>query len=503
MKKLFPFRFTSSINQYVISTLVILVSLAICDYFRNYIGYLSVSFILLFIVSILSIFLGIGPILLASTLSALAWNYFFIPPHYTFHIGKPDDILIFFMFYVIVLLNGILTSRLRRQEKITREREERTNALYWLTHVLVRSSGINETIDIAKKYIQKYFLIDAVFIIQDGSNSLQNYKEGKKIIPISNDAFNAAIWTFRNSRKSGKYTDTLPLMNYTFYPLQGTRIKPGVVMVELNSAIKDDKEEFWNTFLAQISIAIEREFLNEQALKANLLDESDRLYKTLFNSISHELRIPVSAIIGASDTLIETNCNNELKNELAGEILKASRRLNRLIDNLLNISRLESGHFTLHLDWCDVHDLVNKVLENLDDDLRSFNLEVIIDDNIPLVKLDFGLMQQVLFNLLINTSQYAPVNTEIRIKAFYDHGFIFFQIMDKGPGFNDDVLPLVFNKFFRADKTRPGGIGLGLSIVKGFVEAHKGTVTAENRLDGGALFTIKIPTEIQMIDSGY
>jgi len=227
-----------------------------------------------------------------------------------------------------------------------------------------------------------------------------------------------------------------------------------------------------------------------------LLNESDKLYKTLFNSISHELRIPVATIMGASDSLLTTEHSGEIRKELASEIFKASKRLNRLIENLLNMSRLESGRISPRLDWCDIHDLINKVSESLQDELKPFHLHVVIPDDMPFVKIDFGLMEQVLYNLLYNATQYAPTSVNLRVKAFYDNGIMTIQVMDRGPGFPTNEISLIFNKFYRVEGSKAGGTGLGLSIAKGFTEAHKGTITVENRQNGGAKFTIKIPTEI-------
>ncbi len=255
-------------------------------------------------------------------------------------------------------------------------------------------------------------------------------------------------------------------------------------------------DEFWDTFLTQISNAVEREFLDDLASKARFLDESDKLYKTLFNSISHELRIPVATIMGASDSLLSSQHSLEIRNELSHEIFKASQRLNRLIENLLSMSRLESGRIIPRLDWCDIHDLINKVSENLHDELVLFTLHVVISENMPFVKIDFGLMEQVLHNLIYNATQYAPPSTNIRFKAFYDNGMITLQVMDRGPGFPRKEISLVFNKFYRLEGSKAGGTGLGLSIARGFVEAHKGTIIVENRKNGGAIFTIKLPTEI-------
>ena len=160
------------------------------------------------------------------------------------------------------------------------------------------------------------------------------------------------------------------------------------------------------------------------------------------------------------------------------------------------MSRLESGRITPRLDWCDIHDLINKVMENLQEELKPFQVHVVIDDDMPLVRIDFGLMEQVLYNLIHNATQYAAISSNLRVKAFYDKGMMTIQVMDRGPGFSAKELPLIFNKFYRVEGSKAGGTGLGLSIAKGFTEAHNGTITVENRENGGAKFTIKIPSEL-------
>jgi two-component system sensor histidine kinase KdpD len=160
------------------------------------------------------------------------------------------------------------------------------------------------------------------------------------------------------------------------------------------------------------------------------------------------------------------------------------------------MSRLESGRITPRLDWCDIHDLINKVSESLQDELKPFNLHVVIPEDMPFVKIDFGLMEQVLYNLIYNSTQYASGSTNIRVKAFYDNGIMTLQVMDRGPGFPSKEISLIFNKFYRVEGSKAGGTGLGLSIAKGFTEAHNGTISVENRQNGGAKFTIRIPTEI-------
>lgn len=488
--------FTSNLKQYFIVSIIAILSSIVCYPFKDFIGYQVVSFGLLFVVSILALFFGTGPILLAATLCALIWDYFFIPPQFTLHIEKPVDMLMLIMFFIIALLNGTLTSRVRRQEKKIRIREERTEALYQLTRNLTLISGVDEVSRIAVKYVKKYFDLDCAIILKDDLSQFDGQIKHETEIKLTKNEMSIAYWAFRHSAKAGKHTETLPSTDYTFYPLIGNTDNMGVIVVKHDKIFTQGENEFWKACLSQISGKYEREFLRETAKKAYVLNESDKLYKTLFNSISHELRIPVATIMGASDTLISQNYPEETRQKLYSEINIASIRLNRLIENLLNMSRLESGYITLRPDWCDVHDLANKVSETLQFELKPYKLTTVIPAEMPLVKLDFGLIEQVLHNLVLNATQNAPTGSRIRLKMFYDNGILTIQVMDRGTGFPPAELLSIFNKFYRGKDAKTGGTGLGLSIVKGFVEAHNGTVIAENRQNGGAIFTIKIPVEI-------
>jgi two-component system sensor histidine kinase KdpD len=308
-----------------------------------------------------------------------------------------------------------------------------------------------------------------------------------------------ATWVFKHSTKAGKYTDTLPSSEFTFYPLTGNNNNIGVIAIAPLKIFTQGEEQFWEAFISQISGKYEREYLRNVAKNTYLLSESDKLYKTLFSSISHELRIPVATIMGASDTLLTQSYPEDTKVKLYSEINMASIRLNRLIENLLNMSRLESGRITPHPDWCDVHDLANKIAFNLKQELMPFKLSTVIPVDMPLVQIDFGLIEQVIHNLILNATQNVPAGSRIRLKIFYDNGNLIIQVMDRGKGFPPNELSLVFNKFYRGKDAKTGGTGLGLSIVKGFVEAHNGTVIAENRQNGGARFTIKIPVKVSEI----
>jgi two-component system, OmpR family, sensor histidine kinase KdpD len=493
--------FTSNIRQYITVAFYVVLLSVVFFLVKEFAGYQIVSFGLLFLVSMLALFYGTGPILLAATLSAVIWDYFFIPPEYTLHIGKPEDMLMLAMFFIIALLNGILTSRVRRQEMKIRIREERTDALYKLTRDLSAASGIDEVSKIAVKYIKKHFSLDSLIILKNDLNQLNLDVIQDDKIKLSENEFSIANWVFKHSAKAGKYTDTLPSTDFTFYPLTGSNDNMGIIAVEHTTVFTQGEEQFWEQFLSQISGKFEREYLRNSARKAYILNESDKLYKTLFNSISHELRIPVSTIMGASDTLLSQSYPEETKLKLYSEINTASVRLNRLIENLLNMSRLESGRIAPRPDWCDVHDLANNVADNLKQELLPFKLSTVIPNDMPLVFIDFGLVEQVLHNLVLNATQNAPEGSRIRMKFFYDHGFLTIQVMDRGKGFPASELNSVFEKFYRGKDAITGGTGLGLSIVKGYAEAHQGTVIANNRQNGGAIFTLKIPVKISDMNS--
>lgn len=485
----------SELIHYVLAMLVVGIVAILCKPLSNTQNYHVVSYILLFVVSILSTIMGIGPVLLAATISALVWNFFFIPPHLTFHIERTEDLLIFGLFFIIAFANGVLTTRVRTQEQLAREREKRTNALFQLTKELSKSSGIDEVLRVATDEIRKHFSIQALFLLQDGNNLLSSTGRLQKEKKLHADEYQIAEWCFRQMQKAGRHTANPFHIDCTFYPLAGTRINPGIVVVKIEKPFPSDLQSYWETFIAQISNALEREFLGELAQKVRFLDESDRLYKTLFNSISHELRIPVATIMGASDSIINSSNPEHIQLALCHEIFTASFRLNRLIENLLNISRLESGHISVRPDWYDLNDLVNKIANDLKDELKPFTFIVNIDEDMPPVRIDFGLMEQALYNLIFNSTQHAPGASVIELKAHYTKNSMIVEVSDQGPGFPESEIKNVFNKFYRVNNNQAGGLGLGLSIVKGFIEAHNGTICVDNKKEGGALFKIVVPSE--------
>jgi len=262
--------------------------------------------------------------------------------------------------------------------------------------------------------------------------------------------------------------------------------------------------------------------IEKQAMEKEEKAKTIKLYNTLFNTLSHELKTPITTIIAATDNLKENtrNLTQENKEELVSEISVASLRLNQQVGNLLNMSRLESGNMTLKKDWCDINELIYSVVNRLEENLRHHHVHISIEKNIPFYKLDYVLIEQVIYNLLYNASIYTPEHSDIFISAKNNSDKIFVltpskkekselaseinslvvQVEDRGTGFPEDELEKVFDRFYRLQNTKTGGTGLGLSIVKGFVEAHEGKVFLEN-VPHGARFTIEIPAEVSFINN--
>jgi two-component system sensor histidine kinase KdpD len=393
------------------------------------------------------------------------------------------------------MLNGTLTSRVRRQEKKIRIREERTNALYQLTKDLNSISGFDDVIKVTADFINRYFKLECCIVLKNDLNQLEAKSFESFDIHLTESEMSIVNWVDKNSVKAGKFTNTLPSNEYTFYPLIGSNGALGVIVVKQTTIFTHGEEQFWESSLAQISGKYERELLRNATKKAYMISESEKLYKTLFNSISHELRIPIAAIMGSSETLLEQHLPEPIQRELYSGINIASIRLNGLVENLLNMSRLESGRISPHLDWCDAQDLVNSVLKSLRFELESFTFKTDIPYDLPLIYVDFGLIEQVLHNLILNATQHSPKGSVINLKIQIIDENLIIKVIDHGPGFPEEELLSVFDKFYRGKDAKAGGTGLGLSIVKGFVEAHNGRVSASNGEKGGAVFTIEIPTK--------
>ena len=486
-------------QQYAVSIGIIIgvtLANAFLDSFAH-LGYRAAALDLLLAVVVLALFVGRGPVLVSATLSALLWDYFFLPPKYTFYINTFDDAMMFGTYFVVAVVMGQLIARFRTQEKAERRREDRTTALYLLTRELADAATLDQISQIVVKHVSNLFQAEVAMLIAEPDGKLSARPRPGSTLNISPKEHGVATWVFEHNQAAGQFTDNLPSSEALYLPLATPAGVLGVIGVKLPQAgpLSLEQNNLLEALVRQAALVIDRQRLHEAAQQSHLAAESERLSRTLLDSISHEMRTPIAAIASAASGLSDAGLNTrpDFTRALLGEIKEAGARLNRLVGNLLDIARVESGHVKPNLDWCDVGDLINVTVKGIARELASHKLDIVISPEVPLVRMDFVLMEQALTNLLLNAAVHTPPGTPIQISANPADGELALTVTDKGPGIPADSLPRIFEKFYRAPGAQTGGTGLGLSIVKGFVEAQNGHVEAVNRPGGGAAFTLFLP----------
>ncbi len=457
-------------------------------------GYTSVGLFYLLAVVGLSLRVGRGPILVAGVVSAIAWDFLFIPPIFTFVIGKLEDRLMFGAYFAVALIAGHLTSRIRTQERNERMREDRATALLHLTQAISAARTLDDAVFAALRQADAHFGARTALLLDDGNGSaLMPHFAGS--FTLTEKERGVADWAWRNRKKAGRFTDTLPSSEGFHVPLLLEDKAVGVLIVRLppDAVLSLAQRDLVESFATQLAQLVEREELRAAGEREKLLAESDKLHRTLLDGVSHELKTPLAVLSAAVENL--ASADEPTRTSLAGEIRTAARRLNRLVNNLLDQTRLESGALKPHLDWCDGHDLVNAAVDGVSDSLAGHPFECDIPKDLPLFRADAALMEQVIANLLLNAALHTPAGTPIFLAAGVDtaKARIFFTVADRGPGLPAAMRERLFQKFQRGDAARAGGLGLGLSIIRGFVTAQGGDVVAGENPGGGAVLTVYLP----------
>ncbi|MBI3867315.1 MAG: sensor histidine kinase KdpD [Verrucomicrobia bacterium] len=450
------------------------------------------GFVFLLAVMLLALKVGRGPVLVAGALSALVWNFFFLPPRFTFYITNLEDGVLFGTYFVVALILGQLVARIRTQEEAERRREERTSALYELTRDLAEAGSRDEVVWQLIAQITRIFVAPVAVCLAKADN-LAPHPDSSLI--LTEKELSVADWAYRQRKAAGRFTDNLPGADALHLPLATERKVLGVLAVGVKDKnLTTAQRELLETFARQAALVLDRVELRNASEQARLLAESDRLSQTLLNSISHELRTPLAASSSAVSALAEADSAPlEYRHALLGEIQEANARLNRIVGNLLDVARLESGKIQPRLDWHDARDLVQTTVRELQRELANHPVQVNAPAEPIWVKLDVSLVQHALANLLLNAVMHTPVGTPIEVAALFSEKRLLLSVADRGPGIPPDIMPRIFDKFFRAPGAVTGGSGLGLTIAKGFVEAHGGAITAANRPGGGAIFTLHLP----------
>ncbi len=456
--------------------------------------YMSVGLVYLLAVIALSLQVGRGPMLVTGILSALTWEYIFIPPHFAFAIYTGENLLLFITYFVVALIAGELTARIRAQAQNERLREVRATAMFQFTRALAEAKTLDEAASAGLRQIDDLFGAQATLALADESGAQLSPQFAGSFTPDASER-KVADWVFQQQRPAGRGTAPYPASAGYYVPLLRENHAVGVLGVKLSP------EETWRlnqldileAFARQLALIVEREHLRASSEREQLLAQSEKLHRTLLESVSHELRTPLAVITATSEELVEAG--GQLPVARAAEIHRAAMRLNRLVGNLLTQTRLESGALQPRLDWCDARDLVNAAVANARQALGGHPLSIQVPRDMPLVRADFALTEQALTNLLLNAALHTKAGTPVSITAGYEPEprRIFFAVADRGPGFHPSMRERLFKKFARGEGAHAGGLGLGLAIVHGFITAQAGEVIVDENPGGGARILLYLP----------
>ncbi|SDJ31809.1 MULTISPECIES: sensor histidine kinase [Bradyrhizobium] len=446
---------------------------------------------------------GLWPSLLASVVASLCYNFFFLPPVYTFTITDPTNIAAFFFFMLIALLVSNVAARVRSQADTAIGRVRTTESLYAFSRKLAGTATLDDVLW-ATAY-QNALMLKVRVVLLLPEEGVLTVKAGYPPEDQLDQAdLAAANWAWDNDRPAGRGSDTLPGAKRLFLPMRTGRGAIGVIGIDddrTGPLLTPDQRRLLDALVDQGALAIERVLLVEDMDRVKRTVESDRLRGALLTSISHDLKTPLASVLGAASTIrdLDAGLTDEEKRDLLATVIDESERLNRFIANLLDMTKLESGAIVPNTARHDLSEIVGSALRRAGKILGHHRVLLELAADLPMLELDAVLFEQVLFNLLDNAAKYAAPDTTISVRAMRDQGQIALQILDEGAGIPLGELESVFDKFYRAQKgdhVRPG-TGLGLAISRGFVEAMHGTITAANRADrSGAVLTIRLPIPV-------
>lgn len=488
---------SSNFNQYLVAAAVVLATGLVNMGLMMVAGPRVPGMIFLLAVVFLALFVGRGPVLLAGALSALAWNFFFLPPRFTLTIEKPEDALLFIAYFIVALVLGQLVARIRAHAEAERRREERSTALYELTREFAEASSRDEAVWQLVSQINRVFRSAASVILPVGDTLISHPDSS---LNLSEKELSVSEWAFRHRKAAGRFTDNLPGADALHLPLATERKTLGVLAVVLpGDNLPLGQRDLLEAFASQCALVLDRIELRSVAEHTRLLAESERLSRVLLNSISHELRTPLAAINTAASALTDAeDAPREQRRVLLAEIQEANSRLNRIVGNLLDVARLESGKVVPRVDWYDARDIAQTTLRELQPELHGRTVNLDVPSEPALVRCDFSLLQHALSNLLVNAVTHTPPGSPIDVQVRFAEDALELNVADRGAGIPPEILPRIFDKFFRGPNAPAGGSGLGLTIAKGFVEAQDGAIVVANRPGGGAVFSLRLPQKEPM-----
>lgn len=490
----------ASLGAYALALLVTAIGLGLALLAQPALGTENADLFLLTGVVTVAIRSGLGPSLAAVLAASLAYNFFFLPPLYTFTISDPSNVAAFVLFTIVAVLVSNLAARTRLTALISQSRARATERLYGFSRKLAGCGTLDDVLWATCAQIAAMLKVRTVLLLPQGDavTVRAGYPPEDRLDEAD---LAAARWAFDNDRPAGRGADTLPGARRLFIPMRTGRGTLGVVGLDTDGTgpiLTPEDRRLLDALVDMGALAIERVRLVEDLDRAERAAETDRLRQALLTSISHDLRTPLSSVLGAASTLrdLEDVLPSGSRAELLGTIIEESERLNRFIANLLDMTRLEAGAVAPNLAPQDVGEIIDTALRRVEKALGGHHVVVDIEPELPALRLDPVLFEQVLVNILDNAAKYAPEASAVTVQARREGASVRIDLMDEGDGLPEEDTERVFDKFYRArkgDRVR-AGTGLGLAISRGFVEAMGGTVTAANRRDrSGACFTVTVP----------
>jgi len=493
-------RAPGSRSSYLWTLAVVLGCTGIGALLAPYLAPTNLAMIYLAGVVVVSLRLGRGPSILAAVLSVAAFDFCFVPPRWTFAVHDTEYVLTFLVMLLTGFVISTLTTRVQFQAESARRRERRTAALYAISRELAATPSREQIARIAQRHVTAASDARAMVLLPN--------QEGQLLSSPTADGFTlnaheeaVAKWVLEHGQAAGRGTATLPGSQGLYVPLSTSRGTVGVLgVIPSGSAQTADIEQLHllDAFAGLIALALERANLEAEADQIRLDIETERLRSSLLSAVSHDLRTPLSVITGASSTLLEGGQTLDLnvRQELTASILGESERLNRLVANLLDMTRLQAGALEIRKQWQPIEEVIGASLGRLTRQLQGRTVTTHIAADLPFVPLDDLLVQQVLVNLLENAARYTPAGTPIEISARQEGNAIVVEAADRGPGLPPGDSNRLFEKFYRVgDSKTHAGAGLGLAICRGIVQLHGGKIQAEDRSDGGAIFRFTLPLE--------
>jgi len=485
---------------YIVALLAVAAALAVSRLVQPHFGLENVDLIFLTAIVGIAVRYGLWPSLVATVAASLCYNFFFLPPVYTFTITDPTNIAAFVLFTVVAVVVSNLAARGWSQTVGAQERVRSVESLYAFSRKLAGAGTLDDVLWATAYQIASMLKVRVVLLLpESGSISLKAGYPPEDTLEEADLA--AAKWAWEKNRPAGRDSDALPGAKWLFMPMRTGRGQIGILGICRDgpgALLRAEQRRLLDALSDQGALAIERVHLVEDIERVRRVAETDRLRSALLTSISHDLKTPLASVLGAAGALrdLSKSFDDDAKAELLSTVIDESERLNRFIANLLDMTKLEAGAVVPNAALHDIGEIAGSALQRASKILVKHRVEMEISPDLPMVSVDAVLFEQVLFNLLDNAAKYAPPDTTVRLQSWQEGDSVRLQVLDEGDGVPTADLERIFDKFYRSrkgDQVR-AGTGLGLAIARGFVEAMGGTITAANRSDRtGAVFTITLP----------